>query len=178
MVVCVPSQDKFLSDVAYHFSPHHAHNLQPKIDVISTDLGLLHITQSEDKFGSYYVGGYLGGELIAYLTICPFNVDPNNPLPFEFVGYTIVEPPHRGNGLTRALIEWWVKRYRRPLLSDEGQTDEGRSVWTSMITRDPALDFELWERDENKFHPISVVDGVITPDPWDGSPNRLLAKFK
>jgi hypothetical protein len=174
VIARVLSQDKFLSDVAYHFSPHFAVNLQVDVDTIETRLGTLDISQSQDEFGNHFVGGYSAGKLVAYITVS--RPDADKPVPFEYVGYSIVERPHRGHGLTRALIDWWIARYGRPLLSDEGQTDESRRVWESMILRDPILDFELWRRDEDEFHPLTVVNGIITPDPWDGSPSRLLAR--
>lgn len=178
MVTRAGSQDKFLNaDFGYHFNPQLEHIVRPNFDVIQTKLGSMSITQSEDETDtSRYYGGYIDGQFVAYLTVANHAADDCKP-PYWWIAFSATDRDTkiRGNGLTRALIEWWVQRHRLPLMSDVGQSIEAQGVWTSMMTKEPTLDFQLWHRDSGQFEPIELSAGAPKPFPWDGSPNRIVA---
>jgi hypothetical protein len=178
MVLLVGSQDKFLdSDFGYHFHPQVGFVVCRDFDVIQTKIGPMSITQTSDEADtSRYYAGYIDGRFVAYLTVANHEADDCVP-PYWWIGFTATDRDRhiRGNGLTRSFIEWWVLRHQLPLMSDVGQTIEAQGVWKSMMMKNPILDFQLWHRDLEKFEPIDIRGSKPTPNPWNGSPNRIVA---
>lgn len=167
MIALSNSQTQFIAEYRVKFP-------RPWNRVVHTVMAngrALDVRISGGHFDVEHVGVFDGEELVAVMKIW----GPEEPLPYNHIGKTLVDHAYQRNGITRQLIEWWVQTRQACLASDENQTHDGAGVWKSMISKQPRLTFHLWHPD-GREEPIKVKRGQITPNPWIDQAARLLAR--
>ena len=94
------------------------------------------------------------------------------------IDYQCTLPQFRGQGYMRYMIEYSIKNWG-PIASDIGMSPLAKETWTAIITRPNGIDFYYFNIDTGNTIPISVINGVMTPNPWDNYQDTvILAKSK
>lgn len=109
-----------------------------------------------------YLGATKDDQLVSYLLV--------NPRLYKYpaIDLTWTSPNHRGNGIMKYLVKYWVDHYG-PVLSDYEQSDSAQGMWKSLFKNPNGLKIKVYNTSTNEISDVNDPDNDWSMDPWNSN---------
>lgn len=113
-----------------------------------------------------YLGATKDNQLISYLLI--------NPRLYKYpaIDLTWTSEDHRGKGIMKYLVKYWVAHYG-PVLSDYEQSDSAQGMWQSLIKNPNGLKIKVYNTSTDEISDLNDPDHPWSQDPWNDNDRNI-----